>query len=396
MIFFTPKLDAFRSFYERGKFLLAWRLSAIFSFVFLVLSFLHVNESNLVFFFYLTIFLVSTASWLVLQFSRKHEFIYWLYTITATLVVSLSLIFVQNTLHYTDFLWMTCLVLFAFIGLGRIQGIVIMLILALVSSYFFAFRINGHTSEIRIYSNAELVILVIEVLFAFTVLSYLLHQFLIFQRHAEIELTKVNLKLARQNEENTFLVKEVHHRVKNNLQIIISLLKIQREDLTSEESRVHFNDAINRVMTISLVHEKLYGEKELAHINLIEYFDSLVHDIARLSCDSRVDAKVSIESELSRVGLKTIVPLGLLLNELVTNSYKHAFESVEKPMITITMTELSESKIEMIYADNGTWKETNETGFGIELIGLLTSQLDGAYTRSNSAYRFELTNLDHE
>ena len=395
MNLFNPDTSQFTNYYERGKYILAWRLSLVFAIVFGILSGLYVGRDDLIFSYYFIVFIASIITFFILKKTKKHQFIYWAFTLIATTIVSLSMFTIQHTLHYSDFLWMICIITFAFIGLGRTIGLVFLVINTLVATYFILFSLNTHSQELMVHSSSQLAVVAIEIVFSFIVFSYLIHRYLVFQRYAESELIQMNNKLEKQNNENIYLVKEVHHRVKNNLQIIVSLLKMQRDELMSEESNKAFTDAINRIMTIALVHDKLYGEKELTNINLVDYLNELVIDIADLSHNPNQDIQVEIKSELTQIGLKTIIPLGLLINELLTNSYKHAFELSHQGQISIQFSEIENEKLEMIYEDNGQWKNDNTKGFGLELIELLTQQLEGSYHRENSRYVFILSNLDY-
>ncbi len=395
MKFFSPDISQFSDYYERGKYVLAWRLSLLFTLIFGVLSTLYLGGDKLVLTYYLIIFVVSLATFIILKTTKKHTFIYWTFTISASTIVVLSMFTVQHTLHYSDFLWMICIITFAFIGLGRNYGLLFLVLHLSVAIYFILFELNYHFELLVARDSNELWVVAIEVGFAFIIFSYLIHRYLTFQRYAESELTIVNSQLEKQNNENIYLVKEVHHRVKNNLQIIVSLLKMQREELKSEESKKHFSDAINRIMTISLVHDKLYAENEFTDIDLVEYLNELVLDISRLSSNKEQSIDVNISSELEHVGLKTIVPLGLLLNELLTNSYKHAFSGQKEGAISIKFLEFEPSKLKLTYEDSGKWNEDNQRGFGLELIELLTQQLEGSFKREGSAYYFQLSNLDY-
>lgn len=395
MNFFRPDISQFTDYYERGKYVLAWRLSVLFTLIFGLLSTLYLGGDQLVLTYYLIIFVVSLATFIILKITKKHTFIYWTFTIIASTIVILSMFTVQHTLHYSDFLWMICIITFAFIGLGRNYGLLFLVLHVSVAAYFILFQLNHHFELLIERNSNELWVVAIEVVFAFVIFSYLIHKYLAFQRYAERGLIKVNNQLEKQNSENIYLVKEVHHRVKNNLQIIVSLLKMQREELMSDESKKHFSDAINRIMTISLVHDKLYGENEFTDIDLVEYLKELVIDISKLSNNIGQKVDVNISSELKHVGLKTIVPLGLLLNELLTNSYKHAFEGQTTGNITIKFMEYEPSTLELVYKDSGKWNDKNQRGFGLELIELLTQQLEGRYTRSDSCYHFNLSNLDY-
>lgn len=395
MSWFKPNIREDADFYERGKFLLAWRLSIFFVLVFGLLSGIYVMRDLLIFSYYFLTFLIALGTFVMLQRTGKHKLVFWIFTFAASLIVTISMFTIQYTLHYSDLLWMVCIVLFSFIGLGRRVGIWFMVFLSVVMSYFVLFQLNTNLTQLQVHRPEQIIVVWVEVVFAFAVMTYLTHEFLVFQRYTEKQLKETNFLLEKQNRENLFLVKEVHHRVKNNLQIIISLLKMQREELKSKESEAQFNEAINRIMTISLVHQKLYQEKELAHVNLNNYLGELVVDIARMTEDQR-DIKLVLNNDMERVGLKTIIPLGLLLNELITNSYKHAFHHTEVGSIAIDVRNLGGDYFELVYSDSGIWKNHNEqSGFGLELMEMLTDQLDGTMKRSGSTYHFKLANLEH-
>jgi two-component sensor histidine kinase len=296
-------------------------------------------------------------------------------------------------------------VLFSFIGLDRRIGILFLVLNAASISSHMIFSLNNNIAVQRPLSGVEIAGTMLEMLFALFTIGYLLNQYMIFQSYAEQQLKVANSELAAQNqvivkknEENNMLAKEIHHRVKNNLQIVISLLRMHSEEVRSEETKRHFAEAMNRIMAMSLIHQKLYREKELSNIHFEGYLQDLTEEI--LSSSGRDHRRVTccIDCGVEKVGLKTIVPLGLLLNELLTNSLKHAFGSERSGTIAISISETNEGRILLEYADNGEWKSVlpdPEGGFGLELIGLLTSQLEGTVLREGSAYRFELNNLDH-
>ena len=123
---------------------------------------------------------------------------------------------------------------------------------------------------------------------------------------------KINGTLKQKNKENLTLVKEIHHRVKNNLQIIISLLRLQKGELKSLEAKEHFTEAINRIMVMSLIHKKLYQQEELASISIKSYLEDLSSDIISITSLGK-PVEVVINSNIETIGLKTIVPLGLLI-----------------------------------------------------------------------------------
>lgn len=255
-------------------------------------------------------------------------------------------------------------------------------------SAFLFFELNHHFEELVPRTNLELIIIVIEIIFAFTIMSYLLYENVRYHRSIWDELQKTNSQLESKNKENITLLKEVHHRVKNNLQIVVSLLRIQNADTTSEETKEHFKTAINRIMTISMIHRKLYQSGELSEIEFQKYMHSLIEDIKNLHSHDG-DIHFEFDSDLTEIDLNSIVPLGLIINELITNSIKHAFNQSNKRTVSIRFHLNEHEKVLLHYTDSGQWKNETKAGFGIELLELLTEQLDGELVRSDSTFRIE-------
>jgi two-component sensor histidine kinase len=231
-----------------------------------------------------------------------------------------------------------------------------------------------------------------------------MYQFISFQNFSEAKLRKANIELANQNavilaknNENITLIKEIHHRVKNNLQIIISLLRLQQSEIVNEEARSNFTEAINRVMVMSSIHQRLYQEKEVSRIDLKSYLSDLAEDLKMIfQTEKKID--VHITSTYGEIDLKTLVPLGLLLNELISNSYKYAFNAVAEGEIKIDHCE-NQDKFDLIYSDNGTWREqeSNRASFGLDLINILSEQLNGSFAfttnETGTRYHFSLSKL---
>ena len=125
--------------------------------------------------------------------------------------------------------------------------------------------------------------------------------------------------------EKEVLLKEIHHRVKNNLQIITSLLNLQSQSIPDEENKSIFRDSQNRIKSMALVHEKLYQSADLSKIDLNEYVKNLSDYVK--DTYSAINKNVKLELQITQIELQvdTIVPLGLILNELISNSFKYAF-----------------------------------------------------------------------
>lgn len=401
--FFYPKTSFFSAYTDKGKYLLTWRLSAIFSVVFLVLSCSLFWLQNITTYIYLFTFVLGSLGFIYLQKTLKYQHLYWLYAIGGSSMLNMAIFLDLNTIHYPELIWATSIMIFSFIGLGRKAGI-FFLAINTISYTLHVFLVCQMKEPFRKPDSVELTSLLVEMILAMSMTGYLIRQFIHFQHYAEKQAEKLNEELGeqnrmivRKNEENELLVKEIHHRVKNNLQIIISLLRMQGDEIQSDEAKQHFSEAISRVMSMSMIHEKLYRERNLSTINLERYLTDLTSELIHSFGDCSSKCQCDCKSEVQNMGLKTIVPFGLLINELVTNSLKHAFECNEQGLITIRLTETPDGRLILFYADNGVWKDERENNrsFGSELITLLTHQLEGTFERKGGVYSFELSNADH-
>ena len=194
-------------------------------------------------------------------------------------------------------------------------------------------------------------------------------------------------EIQKQSEEKEILLKEIHHRVKNNLQVINSLINIQSSYVEDKKALSIFEECKNRIRTIALIHEKLYKSNDFKKINFNDYIVLLIQDLVQTyNIDKEIELKTDLQIEY--FNLNTLVPLGLLLNEIVSNSLKYAFSDVEKGIITITLVENGFNQFELVIGDNGKGYEgepnnTNKSTLGLELIKILTDQLDGNIAKLN-------------
>ncbi len=182
------------------------------------------------------------------------------------------------------------------------------------------------------------------------------------------------------------LLKEIHHRVKNNLQVIASLLRLGRNYVADPGALCVFDDSIARVHSIALIHERLYQSKDLAVIDLPAYLQGLVSELVRAgTSDRRVRAEV--EADPVALDIDRCVPLGLIVNELVTNSLKHAFSdgAVAEPQVSVRLHERG-SSYELSIRDNGRGMGSaaqREGSLGLLLVSSLVRQLRGQHRESD-------------
>ena len=218
-------------------------------------------------------------------------------------------------------------------------------------------------------------------------------------------LQKQNESIKKQKEEKEVLLKEIHHRVKNNLQVINSLIRLQCTYTDDQVALDLFDECQNRIISMALIHEKMYESHDLSNINIQEYIAELSQNLLR-SYRLNKNVELDIDVSVKTLTLDTLIPLGLLLNELISNSLKHAFlDDKEDGVITVKLDrDASSGKFVLEIGDNGIGLPNDFTfnsalTLGIELVVTLSSQLDGTIERiekPGSHFRIEFIGLEKE
>ncbi|NYB51922.1 MAG: PAS domain S-box protein [Methanobacteriaceae archaeon] len=191
----------------------------------------------------------------------------------------------------------------------------------------------------------------------------------------------VENKMKESLHEKEVLLKEVHHRVKNNMQIISSLLNLQKGYVEEQETVNVLVESQNRVKSMAMVHEKLYQSRDLTKINVPGYVKNLISDLFYSYAIKEGEVESIIDIENITFNMETAIPCGLIINELVSNSLKYAFTPGMKGKIVVSLQSKSE-KFELIIADNGigfpkTIDFKNTKSLGLQLVNSLVRQLDG-------------------
>lgn len=185
--------------------------------------------------------------------------------------------------------------------------------------------------------------------------------------------------------EKEILLKEIHHRVKNNLQIIISLLNLQMNSISDEQTKLILKQSKSRIESMSKIHEMLYKSTDFSTIDFKIYLKELIETLIQNFTGSAKKIKINLDMEKVVLSINTAIPLGLIINELTTNSMKHAFLNISNCEIQIQIKELKNT-FEMKYMDNGNGYSYN-VGFnntqtlGFQLISSLVEQLEGNIVR---------------
>jgi PAS domain S-box-containing protein len=203
------------------------------------------------------------------------------------------------------------------------------------------------------------------------------------QLKAEITArTNAEQEIIRSLEEKELLLREIHHRVKNNLQIIASLLKLQSRFITDPNVLESIKDSQSRVRAMALVHERIYRSHNIVEINLKEYLIYLTKQIFQFYNIQNYQIGITVTMGDIMADIDTVVPVGLIMNELVSNSLKHAFPDGRKGSISIECTPQDADMLRIVYHDNGTgmparfdWKNTES--LGLRLVNSLVDQLNG-------------------
>jgi PAS domain S-box-containing protein len=201
-----------------------------------------------------------------------------------------------------------------------------------------------------------------------------------------VDITERNMteeKLKESLAEKEVLLKEIHHRVKNNMQVISSLMNLQAQYTDKPEMHALFKESQARVRSMAMIHEMLYRSQHLGKVDLDEYTRNLISDIMRTYCMNPGCITVKSNVNSIKLGLETAIPCGLVIHELVSNSLKHGFPDARKGTIRLDISYEQDGQYLMLVSDDGVGfaesRLKNRTGsLGLSLVNILTRQLHGS------------------
>ena len=204
---------------------------------------------------------------------------------------------------------------------------------------------------------------------------------------ANNKLSKSYEKIEQQKTQLQLLFQELHHRVKNNLQLISSLMSIQAMRVDDDKTKMILVEGQQRVESISMIHQRLYQSENISEMDFKTYINDLVEKIMRAYHYNYDTLKCDVMVEVTTLTPNEYIPLGLIINELLTNSFKYAFPETKNPTLKLHFKTLENQKYRLEYADNGKGLSntdvTKATSFGLTLIKMLSQQLDGQYKFQN-------------
>lgn len=205
------------------------------------------------------------------------------------------------------------------------------------------------------------------------------------------KLEDLNSTIAISLKEKEILLKEIHHRVKNNLQLISSLLNIQARQGGGNSVVDFMAKGESRIVVMALIHENLYQNNNLGRVNYQDYLENLIKNI--LDINDKKDFLVVIDAEHNQLDIQTSVSVGLIVNELFSNALKYAFNGSMIPKVIISLRQVDGGNYELFFSDNGRGfdlSKKSKKSLGLTLVHLLVEQLEGTLTFesiSGTAYR---------
>ena len=293
-----------------------------------------------------------------------------------------NIFFNEDILHLGTLLWIIILILYALYTLGKTIGMIFAIVSVVLYVYYLSFMLAPQIVKFGDQLLDTVPLIVLEISIAFITILFTLNVYLTSIRSTQSELvsknkelTQKNEEITRQHEEKIVMLKEIHHRVKNNLQIINSLIRLQSHKYKEDKFQLLFDDIQNRIFAMSAVHERIYKSQDLSDINIYDYFDDLFKDLLnQYGADEKVN--YTLNTEVEYVNAQYVIPVGLILNELISNSLKHGFEGEGNISFTYF---LKGGKVIFDYRDDGKGFNADQitANFGLELIELLVEQMDG-------------------
>ncbi|MES2589105.1 MAG: sensor histidine kinase [Bacteroidota bacterium] len=402
---FNPSKNEYTDIFERTRYLMSYRITLFLSIALFVLDIILLAYFSLGNVLMVSIGLTAAViCFFYIRITGKYKTFILGFNLIGAFLCIFTLFYINDQPRIVDGLWMVVSSMFTFFTVGKKWGAIITAIHGVVLTTFFLFFFNDQIALLKTLSQIQVSAFSSNILICFSIFFYLNWQNIKTAQEAQDEINKTKEFLVdqidvinKQNDEKTVLLKEIHHRVKNNLQVIVSLLRLQSRDIQHIEEAAKFDESINRVMAMSLIHEKIYQTENFSHINLEDYFKTLANDMIRtVQVGKKIE--LDINCKVDNLGLKPVVPIALIFNELLSNSIKYAFEKTEHPKITVNMNEHIKNFVEFTYSDNGTWKEARrENSFGLELIDTLSEQLNGhfeLYKSNGTKYQFYFEKID--
>jgi len=350
---------------------------SVITFLFSIFCFLYLEIKGVV---SNVLFAYSIINTINILFFYKHKKILSTYLVGSSIAfVTVIVISVYSGgINSPAISFLSCLIFFGYL-IKNIYGNVLLVLVTIVIVVFYLMNIFNYevVSEITKENTAEfnLVFLLFLIIFLGGVFGRMINK-------ANEKIKAAKKEIVDRNDEKTIMLKEIHHRVKNNLQVVNSLLRVQSRAIKDEHVKMMFKIAQSRVVTMARLHEKIYNTEDLKNIDISEYFELLINDlISSINLDKKIITKLNIES--ISMSIDTLLPLSLIITELVSNSLKHAFSDMESGEVVVELFTKQGTECQLVFSDNGKGLESNilsesENSTGVTLIKNFVKQLNGS------------------
>ncbi len=404
-LYYTLKTNYSNAF-DVARFNIIWRFNYVLSVLFVLLNivFLIQGDVQSVVHFIIAL-LITTGSLFYLFKTKKFSTIYYFISICGILFPTVTMNTTNHLPHYGDIVWLIVAICIAYFGLGSKIGKYFFLAGLISIAIHIGFYLNINLTKINLLTTIDKVALITELTIAFSIVFYIIYQYTNLYSISEKSVMRINFELEKQNRfineqnlEKETLLKEIHHRVKNNLQVVSSLLNLQSYSLNDKYALAAIKEGQGRIKTMALLHQKLYqNSHNISEINFKDYLTQLISMVASAyNNKSKVEVNVSVENIF--FDIDTAVPLGLIANELATNAFKYAFEDGGDFFIGIVQSGNEEYVMEI--RDNGKGLPANiemekVNTLGLRLVNILSKQLKGKVNYSyDNGSKFVISFID--
>lgn len=336
---------------------------------------------------------------------KQHKNILLTYNITSMLsMVGAILVTLCSGGIQSPFIFVLAIIVFAGYVTTKIYGHFYLIINLVVLAMLFLYDLG----DFRILDNAipassESWFAFLSAVFAVYLLGGVFGKNLLKAHH---KLYKSRREIQERIDEKETLLKEVHHRVKNNLQTVSSLLSLQSRSIADEKISSIIKSSQNRVVSMAMVHEMLYKRDDyLSKIELKPYVKELTEYLVRSVKGNTHNVKVNLKIDENKLSIDTVIPLGLIINETITNALKYGITEDLGGEIIISLKKISDNRYELYLGDNGigyshNFDPKNSKSLGLKLIYNLTRQLRGTIardmTKKGTYYRIEFEEIIEE
>ncbi len=387
-LFYNLNLEETNPF-KIARFNLIWRANYVLSILFVLIISAYIIQNNipsvLLFIFAL---LITTGSLIFLYKTKKTAPIYFFIATLGIILPVLSANYMLEDNHYGNIVWIIVAICIAYFGLGAKIGKYYALAGIIGLAIHIYFFLNENTRLTRTLNLIDKTALTLEVSIAISMVFYIIYQYTnlytlsekkVMATNNELELQ--NTTIQKQNQEKEILLKEIHHRVKNNLQLVSSLLNLQSNSISDATVVSAIQEGQSRIKTMSILHHRLYqNDGDFSKLSFKEYTTDLINSIHTTYSNKKVNTEIDIKIENIHLDIDTAIPLGLIINELTTNAYKYALAEGGSLLVSITSIQNNEYKLHIKDSGKGMPFHIdfeNINTLGLKLVKILSKQIKG-------------------